>query len=516
MHSRLTSAAAALALAAASLPLHAQVTLTGLGTSISNLRVDDVSADGSAIVARNSTQAYLWTVSNPTWTAIPGSAGVFGSFDVSNGGAFVCATLPDPNNSNLETAARWSASTGQWTFLPGLGAWSGSSYTSSYDMSADGSVVVGLGWISANRAHAFRWDASSGQTIDLGAFGGNVSSSRPNAVSADGNVAVGWDEDDTTGTWRAARWVGVNESLLGCLDPNDPINGPSQSHAVSSNGQFIAGESSTGLYTASGWSEQHAFRWSAVGGLIDVGTTPVDPFGWGTHATVPTAISDDGRTIVGFAGIATFGPGATRPQFIWREGSGMSEIAPFLIAMGVNSAANWVFEYTAGMSSDGRVIVGHGLNASFQREVWRIELPPIAENFCTAKVNSLGCTPAMTSSGIASASSTLPFDVGAVNVLNNKNGLLYYGLAPLNAPFQGGTKCVAQPARRTGVQDSFGNAGPNDCSGAYSIDLNVLIQGGGDPALAIGETIYTQYWTRDPASPSTTGLTDGMAITIFP
>jgi len=517
MQRKFIPAAVAVALAAASLPLHAQVTFTGLGTAVANLTVEDVSKDGTALVARagSPSMAYIWTTSTMTWTVVPGSSGGSG-YDIANGGQFLCATLPDPSNGNLTTAARWDANTGVWTFLPGLGGTSGTSLSSAYDISADGAVVVGLGWITPNRAHAFRWDSNTGMTTDLGAIAGILSSSRPNAVSPDGVAAAGWDEDNVTGQWRAARWVGLTENLLGCLDPIDPINGPSQAYAVSSNGQYVAGESSTGLSTPSGWGEQHAFRWDAVNGLIDLGTTPVDPFGWGTHNTIPTAISDDGRTVVGLAGISAFGPGATRPQFIWREGSGMNEIGPFLAALGVPEGSTWTFESITGMSADGRVLAGYGRNASFQREAWRVELPPIAESYCVAKVNSLGCTPAMTSSGIASVSSTLPFDVGAVNVINNKNGLMYYGLAALNAPFQGGVKCVAQPSKRTALQDSNGNAGPDDCSGVYSIDVNALIQGGGDPALVVGATVYSQYWSRDPGSPSTTGLTDGLSFTVFP
>lgn len=509
------AAAAAVALAAVSLPLHAQVTFTALSPSVANIVVEDVSKDGTTLIGRAGGLAYIWTTTSMTWTVVPGSSGALG-FDVSNGGLFACATLPDPSNGNLQTAARWSASSGTWTFLPGLGGTSGTSLSSAYDMSADGSVVVGLGWITSNRAHAFRWDSSTGQTTDLGAMAGNLSSSRPNAVSPDGVAAAGWDEDDITGVWRAARWVGLTENLLGSLDPSDPINGPSQAYAVSSNGQYVAGESSTGLYTPSGWNENHAFRWDAVNGLIDAGTTPVDPFGWGNHATTPVAISDDGRTIVGFSGIAAFGPGVVRPQFIWREGSPMSLIGPYLVSLGASSAATFTFESIAGMSADGRVIAGHGRNAAFQRVGWIAVLPPIAESYCVAKVNSVGCTPAMTSSGIASASSVLPFDVGATNVINNKSGLMYYAYVASNLPFQGGTKCVGSPSQRTLVQNSMGNAGPDDCSGVYSIDVNPLIQGGGDPGLVVGATVYSQYWSRDPNSPSTTGLTNGLSFTIFP
>jgi hypothetical protein len=46
--------------------------------------------------------------------------------------------------------------------------------------------------------------------------------------------------------------------------------------------------------------------------------------------------------------------------------------------------------------------------------------------YCTAKVNSLGCTPSIGFTGIPSASVPLGFTVSASNVINNKPGLLIY------------------------------------------------------------------------------------------
>ncbi|MCC7012310.1 MAG: hypothetical protein IT454_07110 [Planctomycetes bacterium] len=504
--------ARALALAAFALPLSAQTTFQALGSSIPWLTVLDMSADGSALVATDGSQSYLWTTTNPTFTAFA-NVGLW-DCDVANGGAYVSATLPDPNNGNLETAARWSAASGQWTFLPTLGGVSGTSASSAYDLSEDGSVVVGLGWISANRAHAFRWDAQNG-TVDLGAFGGAQNSSRPNAVSADGTTAAGWDEDPITGVWRASRWSGLTENLLGCLDPSDPINGPSQAETVSGNGVYVAGKSASGLSTPSGWNEMHLFRWDPLNGLIDRGTCNIDPFGWGNHETIPSGISDDGRVIVGGAGTAGFFGGGLRP-FISREGSPMTLLQDDLLALGVPEAATWIFGDVVGISRDGRVLAGNGYNAQFVAEPFRVVFPPLAESYCTAKVNSLGCTPAMFASGIASASSFLPFDVGASNVLNNKNGLLYFGFSPMSAPFQGGTKCVGIPTARTGLQDSGGTVLGNDCSGTYSFEFNALIQSGVMPQLAIGAKVYAQYWSRDPQATATTGLTNALSFTVFP
>ncbi|MBL8803156.1 MAG: hypothetical protein JNN27_14220 [Planctomycetes bacterium] len=142
------------------------------------------------------------------------------------------------------------------------------------------------------------------------------------------------------------------------------------------------------------------------------------------------------------------------------------------------------------------------------------DLPPL--RYGTAKINSQGCAPRIGWSGSASASSAAPFLVTASNVLNNKLGLLFYGFAPANQPFQGGTKLVADPVRRTPVQSSGGNAAPDDCSGTYSVDMNTLIQSGVDPNLVANADVFCQYWSRDPASPSPTGLTDALRFSICP
>jgi hypothetical protein len=133
--------------------------------------------------------------------------------------------------------------------------------------------------------------------------------------------------------------------------------------------------------------------------------------------------------------------------------------------------------------------------------------------YCTAKTNSLGCTPAIGFSGSPSATSGSPFVVRASNVLSHKSGLCFYGFAANNAPFQGGTMCAQSPLRRTLLQDSGGNQTP-DCSGLYSLDFNARIQSGVDPQLVPGANVYAQFWSRDPATQSTTGLTDALAFTI--
>src|SRR5262249_22147769 len=58
--------------------------------------------------------------------------------------------------------------------------------------------------------------------------------------------------------------------------------------------------------------------------------------------------------------------------------------------------------------------------------------------YCTGKTNSLGCTPAMSSSGAPSASSASAFTVSTTQLLNQRSALHFYGFRSLAIAFQGG------------------------------------------------------------------------------
>jgi hypothetical protein len=143
--------------------------------------------------------------------------------------------------------------------------------------------------------------------------------------------------------------------------------------------------------------------------------------------------------------------------------------------------------------------------------------------YCTAKVNSLGCLPAIHSFGQASATQGYGFAVIGVNVRNQKSGLLFYGVSgQAGTPFQNGTLCVASPVKRTPPVTSGGSALPaNNCSGIYSMDMNSFAVGalGGTPLAGLtipGTTVNCQWWGRDSgfAAPNNTTLTDGLQYTV--
>jgi hypothetical protein len=147
--------------------------------------------------------------------------------------------------------------------------------------------------------------------------------------------------------------------------------------------------------------------------------------------------------------------------------------------------------------------------------------PPVA--YCTAKANSLGCLPAIGSSGTSSAAATSGFVVTGSNLRNNKPSMLVYTNAGRAAtPLFGGTLCVASPTHRALVLSSGGTPAPaSDCSGVYSIDMNSFAAGtlGGTPQgflLVPGTVVDAQIWSRDQGfpAPNNAALTDGLEWTV--
>jgi hypothetical protein len=157
---------------------------------------------------------------------------------------------------------------------------------------------------------------------------------------------------------------------------------------------------------------------------------------------------------------------------------------------------------------------GNGQDVFAKRYAWS-DGPHV---YCTKKVNSLGCRPAIGFSGAPSATSPAPFLITGTKILSNKIGLLFYGYESAFTPFQGVKICVAPPLKRLPTQNSGGNAGPTDCSGTLSTDFNLRIQGGIDPGLAAGKTICARWFYRDGQDPAGfgTGLTDAVRFVICP
>jgi probable HAF family extracellular repeat protein len=230
--------------------------------------IGGVSADGTTIIGSASNnmgfhEAFRWTAAGGMqWLGdLPGGAFRSGAQDVSEDGSVIVGVSVAASG---EEAFRWTAADG----MQGLGG----SYSQAYDVSADGSAVIGF--FNGNRA--FRWTSANGMQ-DLGT-GANSEESWLSGLSADGSVVVG------VNSLNPFRWT----SAGGLQDFGNVTFSPS---AVSSDGSIIVGGSNRG-----------AVIWDAANGVRRLQTLLAVEYGldladW--ELLSAAAVSADGRTIMG-------------------------------------------------------------------------------------------------------------------------------------------------------------------------------------------------------------------------
>jgi hypothetical protein len=132
--------------------------------------------------------------------------------------------------------------------------------------------------------------------------------------------------------------------------------------------------------------------------------------------------------------------------------------------------------------------------------------------YCSAKLSSEGCLPAIDYTGYPAMTGTHEFNIICNAVSPGTKGVLFYGRAQYGAPFQGGLLCTNVMIRRTPITSAPKTLSNAPCSSALLFDFNAWILSGNDPFLMPGDIIHSQWWMRDPGSWSTTGLSDALEI----
>jgi probable HAF family extracellular repeat protein len=300
-----------------------------------------VSADGSVVVglaynAAGQRRAFRWTENDGMQNlgTLPGG-GTSVALGVSADGSVVVGW--STNAAGQLRAFRWTASGG----MQALGTLGGSESIAS-GVSADGSVVVGLAYNAAGQRRAFRWTENDGMQ-NLGTLGGLESQAF--AVSADGSVVVGW-ADNAAGQRHAFRWtVDGGMQDLGTL----PGGGWSVASGVSANGAVVVGWTYYYVDSEVGYYER-AFRWTENDGMQNLGT-----LGGGYSYSLAYGVSANGAVVVGFSD--------GRP-FRWTAAGGMEDLN--LTYASLLTDGSYLLWATA-ISPNGRYIVGYGFNAATGR-----------------------------------------------------------------------------------------------------------------------------------------------------
>lgn len=314
----------------------------------------DVSADGSVVVGYGTFVDPMIGLGPRAvrWTRTDGlqSLGVigFGFFGSSASGV----------SGDGQTVVGVSGSAGFRWVPPGpminVGALPGVTSAWARATSFDGSVVVGDSGNGVTAA-AFR-SVSGGAPEPLGSLAGGDGSSSATDVSADGSVIVGQASSDMGG--QAFRWTaGAGMTGLGFL----PGAGPgdvSRAASVSADGSVVVGVGTLGTTSL-------AFRSVDGGPLALLGDLP-----GGDDYSAARGVSGDGSIIVG----ESSGENGIE-AFIWTAGTGVLSFEDYIADEFGLVMEGWSLTAANGVSADGLVFVGTGINPQGLTEGWRVAVP---------------------------------------------------------------------------------------------------------------------------------------------
>ena len=335
----------------------------------------DVSADGSTVVGSSyiGEEADGDPVSEAfTWTIDDGMIGL-GHFPDGNPGSYAYCVSADGSVvvGRARDAGQWAHIGFRWTAAEGMVSIhrERSDWSTPSDVSADGSVIVGQYPIAA-----FRWTEETGMT-PLPAVPGEWdggSWTNANGVSQDGSVVVG---SGMIGSHDYAfRWTETDGfvALRDIGPPSDPPIDYTWGQAISSDGSTIAG--------VAWWDDASGpFWWTEETGMVRMLLPPELAGGWNIY-NGPEAVSGDGSLVVGRW---------PNTAFIWdaqHEVRNLQDV--FISEYGLGPPMEgWLLERASGISDDGRVIVGSGINPSGYREAWVAVIPEPS----TAVLAAMGC-----------------------------------------------------------------------------------------------------------------------------
>jgi len=375
-------------------------------------------------------------------------------------------------------------------------------------------LIVGGGFLysGTNLRGVAQWDGSSWLPLNQGIVG-SVSQlatadfgAGPRLFAIGSFTVAGVVPAEKIASWDGAHWAALGSGIQ---------FGTAYASTVFDDGSGLALYIGGSLTVVGGAPVQHIARWngstwSSVGvGLPD------------TVESLQVFDAGDGPALYA-GGRFNVAQGAPADYLARWNGSAWEAAPGGLVDNRVYAMTRFA---APGAFNESLFIGGRFLNAGGAPALHIARLEPCPfQTYCDAKVNSLGCTPAIGAVGAPSATSASGFEVIATNVINNKPGLLVYGFSGRAAiPFHGGVLCVAAPRFRSSVIDSGGDSGTTNCSGVYAIDVNAFAAGalGGAPQPALstpGAIVRCQYWGRDPgfAAPDGHTLSDALEYRVGP
>lgn len=314
------------------------------------------------------------------------------------------STVVGYGNSPLgREAMRWTMAAG----MVGLGDLPGGFHASSATaVSGDGSLIVGVGnsqTFANDSDEGFTWTSGTGM-VGTGDFPGGIFNSGLTSVTPDDTTTVGFKSSDFG---REPTRNGVSIYTFNGSETSGSL--VAFATDVSTDGSVVVGRTQ-----GPGYPGTQPFRWTQATGMVLLGDLP-----GGNIYTLATAVSEDGNVIVGIGeigfgnqevafrwtsatGLQSLGDlagggdaaiawdvtadgniivgqgrtGLGDEAFLWDPINGMRHLASVLsLDYGLGSAwAGWTLTSANAITSDGRTLVGSGINPSGNPEAWMVTL----------------------------------------------------------------------------------------------------------------------------------------------
>jgi glucose/arabinose dehydrogenase len=283
-----------------------------------------------------------------------------------------------------------------------------------------------------------------------------------------------------------------------------PTGSGSFTYQWKKNGTPIAGATAS-TYSIASVAPGHAGSYTAVV-TGACGTVETNPATLTVNSNVTASAPSSTSACLGSPASFSTTAGGTGPfSFQWRKNG--------VVIPGATSATYSIASVSAGDAGQYSVTVTGSCGVA-QPPPATLTVTGTSTVYCTAQVNSHGCTPTIGASGIPSASAGSGYFIAATKVLPLINGVFFYSTSgPAAIPFQGGFVCCAAPIRRVALAPSSGSG---TCGGVLRLDFNAYIASGANIHLTAGASIWGQFWSRDKGSASGSNLSNALKAVICP
>jgi len=368
MRNRLTSIAAAVFLVGHACHAGVFTGVGGLRPDLTSTVVHGLSADGTYVVGSSLNNNTSSRFEAFRWSRQGGMEGLgfldtslnnhrSRAYGVSRDGSVIAGDSPSRLSTISLKGMVWTENNGM-QHIPNL---PGGSYSGfARDVDDAGTYIAGNDSNNEsaqdNGRAAYRWNRNNSTFDTLGDLSGGRYFAEARGISGDGTAVAGYSESSNGNeafVWtESGGMVGLGDLSGGTFS--------SFGEDVSNSGAVVGfGRSASGT---------EAFRWTQAGGMEGLGD-----FAGGSFVSAAYSVSADGSLVGGLGNTAD-----GQQAFLWDAVNGMRQMSDVLAMAGLN-LTGWTLLSVEGISENGMIFAGRGINPDGDTEGWYADMTPVPE-----------------------------------------------------------------------------------------------------------------------------------------